>query len=444
MKKIFAIVAVVALAVSLTTTEASARPTREQNRQEVLNRGRGYYKDILMDSGVGLACRRTLPVADALGLEMEYFLTPPKKEMIEEDQIYQVNVVLGTEEDTNGWLLYPDGAPRYRMIFVNGGSAGYHARSFPEEARNRFVQFVNNGGSYVGTCAGAYFGSAGGYSSIKHKSRNTHLYLGVWPGYTHSTNIRKTRIPLAIPKRSPLLKYSDFGSDNIVEVYHNGGCFYYDGNAKPAPDGTESLATYNTHGTPKVDVYGKTDIWAYKANAKTGRVILCGSHPEGAKKGERLELMSAMVLYAIDGNSAPQVKGTLKGGQVREMNKRTEDNDPKNTRIGDKQYHHFLVNVPRKCKQLKITLEGYEGENGYDLFLSAQRNGFAYTDTAFDKVVSAGCDKVLVIDKPKAGKWYVSVFCDTTVDTETGRNGFMYVGNKGVLNGVPYKVSVEY
>ena len=443
MKKIFLIAALAAVVVLSNPLQVSA-DNRAKNRQEVLNRSRGYYKDVLMDSGVGLACRRTLPAASSLGLEMEYFETPPKKVMTEEDRIYQVNVILGTEEDTNGWLLYPDGAPRYRMVFVNGGSAKTHAKSFPKEGRDRFVEFVKNGGSYVGTCAGAYFGSAGGYSSLKHKSRNTEWFVGVWPGYAHSTNVTKTRLTLTIPKRSPLLKYYDFGGDNAVEVYHNGGCFAYDGNAKPAPNGTESLATYRTHGTPKIDIYGRTDIWAYKANAKSGRVVLCGSHPEGAKKGERLELMSAMVLHAIDGNPIPQPKGVLKSGQVREMNKRTEDKAPEYTRIGDKQYHHFEVKVPRKCKQLKVKLAGYEGENGYDLTLCAKRGELAYKDNTSHKATSKGCDKEITIEKPKAGKWYVSVLCETTVETEVGKNGYSYVGNKGVLNGVPYKVSVEY
>ena len=444
MKKIFLIATLVAVAVMLNPLQASA-DNRAKNRQEVINRNHGFYKDILMDSGVGLSSRRTLPAASSLGLEMEYFETPPKKVMTEEDKAYQTYVICGGEDDTNGWLLYPDGAPRYRMIFVNGGNAKVHANSLPKEGRDRIVEYVKNGGSYVGCCAGAYFGSAGGYSSLTKKSRHTQLYIGVWPGYTHSTNVRKTPFPLTIPKRSPLLKYYDFGGDNIVDkVYHNGGCFAYDGDVKPSPKGTEALALYRSHGTPKIDIYGKTGIWAYKANAKSGRVVLCGSHPEGVKKGERLELMSSMVLYAMDGNPTPQPKGVLKSGQVREMNKRTEDKAPEYTRIGDKQYHHFEVKVPRKCKQLKVKLAGYEGENGYDLTLCAKRGELAYKDNTSHKAISKGCDKEFTVNKPKAGKWYVSVLCETTVETEKGRNGTTYVGNKGVLNGVPYKVSVEY
>jgi hypothetical protein len=54
-----------------------------------------------------------------------------------------------------------------------------------------------------------------------------------------------------------------------------------------------------------------------------------------------------------------------------------------------------------------------------------------------------GCNKTLVLKKPKAGKWYISVFCETTVTPDTGDNGIIYTGRTDVLNGVPYKIKVE-
>ena len=443
MKKNFLIATLVAVAVVLNPLQASA-DNRAKNRQEVINRNHGFYKDILMDSGIGLTSRQELPASEALNLQMEYF-EGPRKKATEEDKAFQVSVVAGNEDDTNGWLMYPDGAPRFRMLYVNGGNARVHATSLTKKGRDRICEYIKNGGSYVGTCAGAFFASAGGYSSKRNKTRNTKLYIGIWPGYTHSTGLSKSNTGMTITKRSSLLKYYDFGGDKFVDkVRHNGGCYVYDGDVKPSPKGTEVLALYHYNDTERVHIDGKPAIWAYKANAKSGRVVLCGSHPEGVKNGERLELMSSMVLYAMDGNPAPKTKGVLKSGQVREMNKRTEDADPEYTRIGDKQYHHFEVKVPRKCKQLKVKLAGYDGENGYDLTLCAKRGELAYKDNTSHKATSKGCDKEFTVNKPKAGKWYVSVLCETTVETEKGKNGTTYVGNKGVLNGVPYKVSVEY
>ena len=170
----------------------------------------------------------------------------------------------------------------------------------------------------------------------------------------------------------------------------------------------------------------------------------CGSHPEGVKKGDRLEYMAAMVLHAIEGNGTPTPKGVLKAGDVREMNKRSEDNNPAYTRIGDKQYHHFELQVPKKCQRAIVTLEGYEGENNFDLVLCANSEEFAFEKNATCKTAADGTNKQLTIEKPKAGKWYVSVHCKTTVDSKVGKYGTEYSGRTDVLNGVPYKISVKY
>ena len=183
----------------------------------------------------------------------------------------------------------------------------------------------------------------------------------------------------------------------------------------------------------KID--GKISVWAYKANEESGRVIMCGSHPEGVASGERLEFMASMMLYAMDGNPTPKVKGSLQNGEVREMNKRTEDNDPAYTRIGDRQYHHFRLDVPRKCKKMIITLEGYKGTRALDLTLCLKRG---------TKSTGPACKEQIVVENPKAGEWFASVFCESTPITTVTKFGTHYRGRLSVLNGVPYKISVKY
>lgn len=61
---------------------------------------------------------------------------------------------MGSPEDENGILLYPDGEPRFRMIYVNGGLATQHGRSLGEDGRQRIRDYVAAGGSYLGSCAG--------------------------------------------------------------------------------------------------------------------------------------------------------------------------------------------------------------------------------------------------------------------------------------------------
>lgn len=418
---------------------------REKHRVEVLQGGRGYYKDVFMNGGINLTSRRWLPVTRYLGLSLEHFASAPTSKMTKRDTLLQAQIFSGYEDDTNGWLLYPDGAPRFRMVYFNGGGAARHGNSLQAEGRTAVRNYVANGGSYVGSCAGAFITSKGAISIKDSTLINEGSYLCLWPGTTRSTGLSDSRTGMAIDKRSPLLKYYDFGGDRVVDsIYHNNGCIVYDGKNGIVPTGTVALSRYIFDNTEKVQINGKIGTWGYKRNAQSGRVVATGSHPEGITKGERLEYMAAMVLYALDGNGEPQVKGELANGRVREMNKRTEDNDPAYTRIGDRQYHHFVVNIPHKCKRAVITLEGYKGEDKFDLTLCAKRGEMACKDNTLHQVVSLGCKKSLVLETPKAGEWYVSVFCETTVTAIDGEYGTEYSGRVDVLNGVPYRIKVVY
>lgn len=423
---------------------ATAEPKRyAKARAEVLSRGKGYYKEVFMDGGVALTSRRHLPATQLLGIGIDNFASAETKKLTKADTLQQMAVFCGNKHDTNGRLLYPDGAPRYRMIYVNGGKSGAHARSLGEEGRQRIKEYIAAGGSYVGTCAGAYIASSG---SIRSKGlRYNDIYWGLWPGWAQSTRLIKSSTAMDLPKRSPLLQYFDFGRDRIVEeVRHNGGCSAYDEKDNRMPKGTEVLARYIFTNTERVKIDGKASVWSYKPSAESGRVVMCGSHPEGVATGERLKFMAAMMLYAMDGNPAPKVKGTLQSGEVREMNKCTEDNDPAYTRIGDRQYHHFRLEVPRKCKRMTITLEGYKGTRALNLNLCLKRGEPAFHDNTLLKSVGPYCKEQIVVENPKAGEWFTSVFCETTPITTVTKFGTHYRGRLGVLNGVPYKISVKY
>lgn len=409
----------------------------------------GYYKDVFMDSGIHLEGRRDLPATRFLGLSMETFVAASYYpcELTIRDTTAQNELMCGNPLDENGILLYPDGEPRFRMIYMNGGLATRHGNSLTPKGRENIRKYIDNGGSYVGSCAGMFIASNGVYYEDKEYTPNK-SYLSIWPGTTAESWLDNSYTTVKFSKDSPLLKYYDFGGDlKIDSLRHSNGGYAYYGEGGFIPEGTEPLFRF-VYDTVSVDaktrhIHDQVCAWAYKKNEESGRVVITGSHPEGVAVGERLELMAAMMQYAMDGNGSVAVKGELIPGEVRQMNKSTADNDPLFTKIGDRQYHHFTVEIPKGTKEAVIVLQGYKGADKFDLTLAACNDEPAFHDKTSIKNVSLGCNKTLKLKEPKAGKWYISVFCETTVTAGTGEKGVVYTGRTDVLNGVPYKIKVE-
>lgn len=427
----------------------TAKAEKDARTPETSDNTKGFYKDLFVDGGINVSSRDYLPSARYLRLEWESFLCTAQKgpdttAYSAIDTLMQRQFIVGNPLDENGALLFPDGQPRFRMVFMNGGAAARHGRSLGEDGRNRYCEYVRNGGSYVGDCAGMFLGSRAvkGDSALKYLD----AYLGIWPGLTRSTGLETSQTNLTIDDKAPLLRYYDFGGDHHVDsVYHNGGGYAVTDTLWP--EGTEILARYEVRGRDlklKRDIQDLPAIWAYKADERTGRVILCGSHPEFVGSGEKLDLMLSMVKYAMDGTVAPRLKGELIKGQKREMYKTTHDADPDFTAIGDRQYHHFMVDVPKGADTLRIALKPKPGTVNFDLFLLAQPREYAYLESATYKHVGAGCNKTLIIPQPKAGRFYVSVFCNTTVESVQTPFGTQYSGRLDVLNGVPYSITAEW
>ncbi len=409
----------------------------------------GYYKDVFMDSGINLTSREDLPATRFLGLSIDAFISAshsPNKLTLR-DTVIQNEMICGHAGDLNGILLYPDGEPRFRMIYMNGGKATKHGNSLTPQGRDNIRQYIENGGSYVGTCAGMFISSTGVFKKGEEFVPNE-SYLSIWPGTTHSSGLGASYTAMKLIEGNPLLKYYDFGGDmRIDSVRHNGGGFAYYGEGCIIPEGTEPIMRYiyDTVGTDVKarQMHDQVCTWAYKKNNKTGRLVVTGSHPEGVVVGERLDMMAAMMLYAMEGNGLPEVKAELVPGQVREMNKKTSDNDPLFTRIGDRQYHHFTVAIPKGAKRAVVYLKGYKDEDDFDLSLAAKEGNFAFWDNTEVKNVAKGCDKKLVVDAPAEGLLYISVLCETTVESYMGKYGSEYKGRTDVLNGVPYSIKVE-
>ena len=104
----------------------------------------GYYKDVFMDSGINVTSRRDLPATRFLGLSMEAFVSAPHSpnKLTLRDTVIQNEMICGSADDLNGILLYPDGEPRFRMIYMNGGRATKHGNSLTPKGRANIQQFL--------------------------------------------------------------------------------------------------------------------------------------------------------------------------------------------------------------------------------------------------------------------------------------------------------------
>ena len=386
----------------------------------------GFYKDLFMSGGVNLRSRKSLPAAESLALSYEYYAGT--------DVEIQTGLYSGSELDSNGVLLYPDGAPRFRMLYVNGGGATLHGKSLELSGRQVLRQFYRAGGSYCGSCAGSFLSGR----NVDAREDRRLGYLHIFPYNTSNTGLKKERVGHVIPEKSPLTRYRDFGGDGYVaDIYHNNGNWLSLTEGPHLAD-TEILATYDTPGKRP---HEGAAIWAYKTKPQEGRIVNIGSHPEGITEGERLELTEACFLYALDGVGTPAIKGTLLAGETRVMDRQTADEDPAHARIGDRQYHHFRFEVPANGTRVTVTLEGEEGID-YALFL--RKEGPAFQDLADFGDASEGHRKSLR-KSLSAGTWHVGVQCVTSVQAkkDESESYYVYSGDTRVLNGVAYTLRME-
>lgn len=390
---------------------------------------KAFYKDIFLDSGIGLTSRKFLYAARYLALSTEG-VSLPRSGASAEDSVLQNQMIAGDENDTNGRLLYPDGQPRYRLLFVNGGSSTTHGKSLNETALHNMRLFVQNGGSYVGTCAGAFFASNGYDSNYDYP-----YYLSIWPYMMNHTGISGGVTGMFIEKDSPLLQYYDFGGDDYVsEIRHNKG-----GYPVEIPSDTEVLARYDYPANP--DVHMQPSIWSYKYDSIGGRVIMEGSHPEEVSNGERRDLTAAMIQYAMDGVGRTTIKGILNNGEVRLMDRSTEDNNPLYTKIGDLQCHHFIVEIPKNAHNITLTIDS---NIDCDLSLMMCHDTFAYPEEADFTSSKKGALQQLSFSTIEPGIWYVTVQCLSTIEVKETDFGQSYTDSLGVLNGVPYWIYVSW
>lgn len=396
----------------------------------------GFHKDLFMDCGRHLLCA-TPHAAQHLKLRYEI--------MRASSNAAQTKHIVGHKLDYNGVLLYPDGAPRYRAVYINGGESKDHGRSLGKEGLARFRDFYLAGGSYTGSCAGAFIAS-----SRRMNQDMQETYFSIWPGETRETWFGSKASSwyigpssFKLDKNSPLLNYHDFGNDlRIDAIKHYEGPYALESEHWPKP--TEVLARFDM---PKARFHGTPSVWAYKPKKDTGRMVVVASHPENYNSGERRDLMAAIYAYALDGVAPPRLKGQLEAGKRIEMRKDTQDKDPCLTKIGDGQLHHFAFRVPANTPRLELELVGdpkLSTQEPADLHLYARHKSAAWPSQATHKAEGADAHETLIIEDPQPGLWFVAVLGATRVNAPGDADATKYAKNQGALNGIGYSLSLRF
>ena len=379
----------------------------------------GFVKDVFVDGGYGLT--PLMPkVIEHLCLEADALLLgEPGGDATTEEMIAEQNAVLaGNPDDLNGVLLYPDGAPRYRAIFANGGVATNHGESLGQEGRARFLTFYQNGGSYTGSCAGAYLATSG------RASNHNAPYFGLWPGIVQGSRVGAQYHGVLFDNIDhPLVqKYPSLSEDGVVKnVIYMGGPLF-GGQYGSIPPGTELIGRVDVSGyfigylhyqspdsTKSWDA--STNIIAYKQDENSGRLVLNSSHPEYAEEGEVLDFMAAAMQYTLEGaRSLPALKGTLQSDVPMEAQP-----------VGDRQYHRWLLELPEGVGRLVISLENPSQD--VDLYL----NHACPANRLQSQYQAEGLSEEMVVDQPAPGQWHLSVY-----------------GNHDFANGVDYLLAARW
>ena len=405
-------------------------------RTDVPNKA--YYKDFLNEDGIGLSDYKTLTVTNRLNLSTETVYTRTNDAA---NQAEQNRLLIGDENDENGILLYPDGEPRYRMMYVNGGQSYTHGPSLMAAGRENFRKFVYGGGCYLASCAGSYVGSLGiieaGTTTSNPAMMAYNGYIGLWPGLVDNTGLTNAYPDYIIPENSPLLQYDNFGGDFRVDSIKQWNGPYFSEYA--SVPGTEVLARFDY---PAYRCHGHPSIISYKPSPFCGRITLIGGHPEQYSAYEGAKLMDALTRYSLDSPGIAKIKGILRNGELRAMTKSTSDADPGHAKVGDKQCHHFAFGLPAGARNIRVRLELLDD---FNVSLRLAKGTFAFAEDAQYSVENGDRLKELAFDTLAAGTWYIGVQCEDTVTNDPSSTyGISYSGKIAALNGAPYTIKVTW
>lgn len=177
------------------------------------------------------------------------------------------------------------------LVFPGGADMGY-VRTLNGEGNRRIQQYVERGGSYIGFCAGGYYGSRRCEFEVGNKplevigDRELAFYPGTVRGCAFSGFVyhseKGARAAELVVDKAVLTAGS---VPNVFKSYYNGGGVFVDA-PKYKDKGVEVLASY----TEKLSVDSDNGAAAIVyCKVGQGAALLTGPHPEFVYLGKRAD-----------------------------------------------------------------------------------------------------------------------------------------------------------
>ena len=169
------------------------------------------------------------------------------------------------------------------LLVIPGGADLPYCRTLNGEGNRRISQFVNRGGTYLGFCAGGYYGSKRCEFEVGDKKmevvgdRELAFFPGTcrgcaFPGFVYDSEAGARAAELKVSKTA----LSSGNVPDLFKSYYNGGGVFVDA-PKYADQGVEVLASY----TEPLNVDpGEGSAAVVYCRVGQGSAILTGPHPE--------------------------------------------------------------------------------------------------------------------------------------------------------------------
>lgn len=184
-------------------------------------------------------------------------------------------------------LLKQPWQPTCALLVLPGGADLGYCATLSGHGNRLIRQYVNNGGSYLGLCAGGYYGAAkcefevGGGAMEVIGARELEFFPGTargaaFKGFVYNSEAGTRAATMRIHRNA----FKDVSREGTLpekfKVYANGGSVFVDAQ-NFADRGVEILASYDD----ELDVESGEDAAAviYR-KIGNGNVILTGPHPE--------------------------------------------------------------------------------------------------------------------------------------------------------------------